>query len=824
MSGAPAKAVAKAPVPGPGRTPQVAPALRAGPAVAPAGGLHVAGNQAVQRFARGGTALARLTVSTPGDRDEREAEEVAARLMASDAPVQVGAAQALLHRQCAACAAAAAPRGDEEELTVHRQADSTAAAPRSAAGAPVPRRPGGGTPLPGPVRAFFEPRFGRDLGGVRLHTDASAAASARALAANAYTVGDDIVFDTGRYAPDTPTGRRLLAHELTHVVQHAGSPVLHREASAAAPERGGLLDTLTGGARAVGEAVQSGAGAVVRTVAGGAQAVAGAVTEGVADIGQMLGIPAPAEGSPQTVRTLAGVLGHPAVQGAMVLVPPPGAGPMLRLQVATLAASLDFLDFAWRTYRNPGPLLAEIRAALAPRMAEVGPLAMGTAAAGLGADVADREGALDCIWRHLRPKLDYIAENWWEVLLAMGRDLLWPWPGVAADFGQLWDQLKLAGRALWEWRLSDAVDHVLAVLRHLNAAAGRLYGWFLVISVLVGAVVGGVAGTALGGPAGAPGAAAGAAGGLQFAAEVGLWMLIATLAVEGASILKSAYNLTREDRSAAQRECDCEIIAGSSITVAITGALALLGALAARFAKMIAQRLANRMFEPPQTVQRSTRRGRVIEGRVTLGELIKARLNLRRIVITDRLTPSGLLGERGNFVGIDLAMDAQVTVRSGGNVLRDANALRSAMANNQPITVDVNGGTIVSVRSRAGTSAFRSLQSDIRQLAGTTGGTSPSMTAGIGSTVTSTLTNPASRVLVAVCEPGRLTAAQIARLEALAVQRNVVLRLSEGVPPPPILVTAIDSMPAILAELAAEGLQVAEEQQQAQSGTACTGP
>jgi hypothetical protein len=73
------------------------------------------------------------------------------------------------------------------------------------------------------VRAFFEPRFGHDFGGVRLHTGAQAADSASSINALAYTVGRDVVFGAGQFSPDTDTGRRLLAHELTHVVQQTAS-------------------------------------------------------------------------------------------------------------------------------------------------------------------------------------------------------------------------------------------------------------------------------------------------------------------------------------------------------------------------------------------------------------------------------------------------------------------------------------------------------------------------------------------------------------------------------------------------------------------------
>lgn len=79
-----------------------------------------------------------------------------------------------------------------------------------------------GKPLDAPTRAFMEPRFGHDFSHVRVHDDAQAAASARAVNAHAYTVGDDIVFDSGRYDASSGAGRQLLAHELAHTIQQRG--------------------------------------------------------------------------------------------------------------------------------------------------------------------------------------------------------------------------------------------------------------------------------------------------------------------------------------------------------------------------------------------------------------------------------------------------------------------------------------------------------------------------------------------------------------------------------------------------------------------------
>ena len=98
---------------------------------------------------------------------------------------------------------------------------------------------GGGQPLDAPTRAFHESRFGYDFGGVRVHTGGAAAGAALALDARAFTVGSHIFFGPGEFQPRTPTGLRLLAHELTHTVQQ--SPIAARVQRAVAERTGGIL-------------------------------------------------------------------------------------------------------------------------------------------------------------------------------------------------------------------------------------------------------------------------------------------------------------------------------------------------------------------------------------------------------------------------------------------------------------------------------------------------------------------------------------------------------------------------------------------------------
>lgn len=127
---------------------------------------------------------------------------------------------------CAACAAE-----KDKRKRVSRFAERPAAPPVPAARAASSAVPAvvhdvlreSGERLPGDLRAFMEPRFGTDFSDVRLHTDGAAAQSSRAVSARAYTVGPHIVFGAGQFQPASAAGRRLLAHELTHVVQQRGS-------------------------------------------------------------------------------------------------------------------------------------------------------------------------------------------------------------------------------------------------------------------------------------------------------------------------------------------------------------------------------------------------------------------------------------------------------------------------------------------------------------------------------------------------------------------------------------------------------------------------
>jgi hypothetical protein len=155
----------------------------------------------------------RLAVSTPGDRWEREADRAADEVLAGRArPTLTTVATPPLQRE---------GHGAASMSSSHANADAAVHTTLGSAGAP----------LDGATRSFMETRFHHDFSPVRIHSDAAAAASARAVGAHAYTVGQHIVFGAGQGATGSPAGQRLLAHELAHTVQQrqGGTPWLARQ-------------------------------------------------------------------------------------------------------------------------------------------------------------------------------------------------------------------------------------------------------------------------------------------------------------------------------------------------------------------------------------------------------------------------------------------------------------------------------------------------------------------------------------------------------------------------------------------------------------------
>lgn len=172
-----------------------------------------------------------LKVSQPNDPTEIEADQIADKVMRmpankTESEANISSSETAIYRKCDAC--------EDEEETVQRMAlPSGGGIPAQSPAHMREAISSGGSPLERTARIYFEPLFGTDFSHVRVHADRQAAESANAINARAYTSGNNVVFGSGEYQPGTRQGKRLLAHELTHVVQQGsasvGPSVIQRE-------------------------------------------------------------------------------------------------------------------------------------------------------------------------------------------------------------------------------------------------------------------------------------------------------------------------------------------------------------------------------------------------------------------------------------------------------------------------------------------------------------------------------------------------------------------------------------------------------------------
>ena len=197
------------------------------------------GNQAVQRLIKSGALQAKLRIGQTGDVYEQEADRVADEVMRMPEPQVQRQADLeeeeeeilqtkLLVDQITPLVQRQVEEEEEEEMLQAKSREDATSEVSYGLESQINAIKGGGRPLGESERGFFEPRFGSDFSQVRVHTDTKAAEAARAVNARAFTVGQDIAFGAGQYAPDTAAGRQLLTHELTHVLQQ-GNATAQRE-------------------------------------------------------------------------------------------------------------------------------------------------------------------------------------------------------------------------------------------------------------------------------------------------------------------------------------------------------------------------------------------------------------------------------------------------------------------------------------------------------------------------------------------------------------------------------------------------------------------
>ena len=391
----------------------------------------------------------------------------------------------------------------------------------------------GGQLLPASERAFFEPRFGRDFGAVRVHTDAGAADLARALSARAFTVGHDVVFGAGQYAPNTVPGRLLLAHELAHTVQQSRRPGDESAVRREVLEPGGSDGMLV----------------------------------------QRQAEPGGTEGSSESVETSGWLdAGFTAISAAAALFP----------GLAPLAAASELIRGVVHLWNHRHEHLEQLLTAIGTVVETVPALARAKLEEFL-AGVGTASEATLCVGNQLLAFLDSLIQNWREVLESFLLDLVFVGlfqrsiPTIIENLDGLFDDLTNA-------ELRSATDRGVAIMTELNTIAGVIFLWCALITTVVGAVAGSEVPVA--------GNAAGGAAGLTLAEVVGVALVAVVVATEATRTGRGIDDMVRYWDDVPLREAGCRQVAEGVFSIALTLALFFLGPSIQRVARSIIQRAA----------------------------------------------------------------------------------------------------------------------------------------------------------------------------------------------------------------------------------------
>ncbi|SEW51374.1 eCIS core domain-containing protein [Chitinophaga arvensicola] len=536
----------------------------------------------------------KLSVGEPGDHYEKEADATADKVVqrlaqpAPATPVEGSPLQRkspAIQLKCAACEHEEQEQKEEQsekkkpglqrkpifdtggpsEIRLQPAGSGGAAVAAPAVEAGISSSKGKGQSMARDVRQDMEGAFGKSFENVQIHTGSHAAGLNNSLQARAFTHGNDIYFNQREYNPGSDSGKHLLAHELTHVLQQN---TLTPAAMPQMVQREGLLSS------------------VVSTVAGG-----------LGDLADLLGIKIP-ESPLEAAEMILDAASGTAAQVVISTIPGlPAALLMLKGFVATVKMIQEVIA-------HKEQILAEIKAFIEQKIDAIGPAVQKYF---FSLPFADRRH-LEIIWDdYLKPMLSHLKDNWWETIKETVHDQLYPFEGITTAFetdpknqkglgkeiATLMKDAKLAIHELKELNVGKFTDQFLYVQKDLLSIANRFYGWVAIVIVASETVMGLVGGAAAGGVGAAPGAAAGFGAGLATAGSIGEGLLAATIGTELLVILKSVLSLNsieacaKDGALAAENDNYYKRIAEGSISTAMMLALLALAWVGGKIAGAI---------------------------------------------------------------------------------------------------------------------------------------------------------------------------------------------------------------------------------------------
>ncbi len=441
--------------------------------------------------------------------------------------------------------------------------------------------------------------FGSDFSNVNIHTDSNAVQMNQQLGSQAFTNGNDIYFNQGKFSPNTESGKHLLAHELTHTIQQGASKNIRKQTEKKGPSFTSNITALSKSNEKNTTALHSYYNSGDTTVIQQFNPLD--ILSSVTDISEYLNISLP-ESPTEALELLISKMEDPYIMP--FLIPIPGYFPAL-LALKSALAIIKAIEYV---IENKEQIIAEIMGYIEGKLDTVQELVYEKLHDILG--IVD-ERHFSIIWNvYMLPMLVHLKDNWQETIKNAIWEQIWPFEGLTSimdpepvglgkNLAAIWKHIKGAFSNLKDLELSKAIDDILMIDKEILALTNRFYGWVAIAIIASETVAGaGGIGAITAGTGTLAGAAVGFGAGLATAGSLGEGLLIATIAVDLAIILKSIASLNDvdsmlvDDEKMIENSTYYERIAQSSISTGLMLALIALAYLGAEVAGAVLSKVA----------------------------------------------------------------------------------------------------------------------------------------------------------------------------------------------------------------------------------------
>ena len=449
---------------------------------------------------------------------------------------------------------------------------------------------GGGEPLDEGTRAFMESRFDADFSHVRVHKDGEASKTAEGFSARALTQGSNIVFREGAYQPGTDAGERLIAHELTHVIQQNGD-----RPEASSPDPGSVnigepADRFEQEAELASESLD-GTSPIQATPASSAPAMQFFLEDYIPDSVEALG-----DRAARSAMEYLGILNRDTVKGGLEYAISNGViWSLLKQhpQIAAHALAIEqfrdqpgALNFLLDVFINPKDAKAKSKAFFTPHIRDGEKLIKDHGDVILS-DLNVPEEYRETLWSGLSMLSDVAYSAAEMVVFDVVLDTLFFW-----NLQSEHDIFEGAWKNYNEGK-TDTIDFIVEMLSIIMNLVGRVADLAPVIITLGGGLVGTGAGGTVGSVApgagtaigGGAGGGTGTTAGVAASEVLGLAMLIGPAVIEQGKLTKAIGQLSFQEQTEAQRKQDVSQIFSSIIAMVFMGVLAFLPGFAMRLGK-----------------------------------------------------------------------------------------------------------------------------------------------------------------------------------------------------------------------------------------------